>query len=435
MTDSSKSEFHVAIIGAGITGVNLALALLHRGVRYTIYERSPGYREIGAGIGFSPNAERAMLRIHPEVLPAFKRVANPNGKDYFQWIDGCRPDDLLLCRLFVGENGFQGGRRQDILEEWAKLVPRDTVQFGKEIRDIEEPEKGPLTLHFQDGSTAHASVVVGCDGIRSRVRQLILPPGSPAAHASYTAKYCFRALAPMSAAVASLGPYKPSTRFMYIGPGAHIITYPVGNNTQLNMLAVVSENGSPDPSRWPLAPGSHHTAPSVREELERAFTEECGFYSHTVHKIVRLFPERLDKWAIFDMAENPAPQYHRGRICIAGDAAHASGPHLGAGAGMGIEDALVLSEVIARAAGGGEWLVEKALEAFNSLRYERTQEVVHMTRESCELFHWRRPEVSGDPQKFVAEMERLFHRVWHYDIEEAIRQALSIVEGHKAGRL
>jgi salicylate hydroxylase len=155
--DNASGPLRVAIIGAGITGVNLALGLQARGVNYTIYERAPGFREIGAGIGFSPNAERAMGLLDPGVLAAFKTVANPNGEDYFQWVDGHGTDELMF-RLHVGKDGFQGCRRSDVLEEWARLIPARRVKFGRQIDGLDEGRDGVVIMKFTDGSREEADV-------------------------------------------------------------------------------------------------------------------------------------------------------------------------------------------------------------------------------------------------------------------------------------
>lgn len=440
MSPATSDRLHVAIIGAGITGVNLALGLQARNVSYTIYERTSAFREIGAGIGFSPNAERAMGSLNPDVLAAFKRVANPNGEDYFQWVDGhggswgsAKP----IFKLYVGKDGFQGGRRSDILDEWTKLIPPSVVHFGKEINDIAEPDSpsDKIILRFKDGTTALADAVVGCDGIHSRVRQLILRPLlpskeleaielPPSAYPGYTQKFCFRALAPMAAAIESIGEHKSMTRFMYIGPGQHVITYPVANNTLLNILAVMS-----DP--LPIWPHKDALGRDVTTVSKTGVVEAFLAWHPTVRKIIDLLPEEeMSPWGIFDMAEHPAPYYAQGRVCVAGDAAHATGPHLGAGGGMGIEDALVLAGLLAGVdkrvrKGDGknkERLVGKALEMYNHVRYERTQEVVQSTRAACDLFHQRgHPDSAG----FGSEITARFHKVWEYDVDGMVDDALA----------
>lgn len=228
--------FHVAIIGGGITGINLALGLRARGVPFTLYERAPAFGEIGAGIGFSPNAEVAMNLLSPEILSAFKRVANPNGEDWFQFADGYSGGDGLMYKLYVGEEGFQGCRRSDILEEWARLLPEEgVVKFGRKVVSATELGEGGVELLFKGGEREMASVVVACDGIRSRVRAGLFP-GSPA---TFTGKECYRALVPMESAVEAIGEKKAGTRWMYLGREGHVITYPVGGNTLLNVVCWV----------------------------------------------------------------------------------------------------------------------------------------------------------------------------------------------------
>jgi salicylate hydroxylase len=431
---SRDDTFHVAIIGAGITGVNLALGLQARNVPFTLYERAPCFRDIGAGIGFSPNAERAMPLLNPDILTSFKRVANPNGKDYFQWVDGFDSGELIF-KLHVGKDGFQGGRRSDILEEWGKLIDPTSVLFSKVLSSITEPESksDKLLLHFNDGTTATADAVIGCDGIRSLVRKHILAPRPlpcrpselpPSATPRYTQKFCFRALAPMSTAIAAIGSTKALTRYMYNGPGAHVITYPVANNTLLNILAVISDSS-------PTWPHQFSTAPGHKSEAVEAFKD----WHPTVRAIIDLLPDEMDKWGIFDMAEHPALYYAKGRVCVAGDAAHAAGPHLGAGGGMGVEDALVLAGLLAEVdrrvrepvEGGrskGE-LVAKALEAYNEARYRRTQHVVKETREACDLFQWRDPAVARSPDTYGPAISAMFHKIWDYDVEGMAKEAVA----------
>jgi salicylate hydroxylase len=225
----------------------------------------------------------------------------------------------------------------------------------------------------------------------------------------------------MPAAIAAIGEYKSTTRFMYIGPGQHVITYPVANNTLLNILAVMS-----DPSPVWL----HNDTPEQDVPALTKVDVVEGFmtWHPTVRKIIDLLPEEeLSPWAIFDMAEHPAPYYSRGRVCVAGDAAHATGPHLGAGGGMGVEDALALARLLAevdsrvkkRAAQGG--LVERALGAYHEVRYGRTQEVVQSTRAACDLFHQRG---HPDHEKFGCEITARFHKIWEYDIDLMVEDAL-----------
>lgn len=144
----------IAIIGAGITGLTLAAGLESRNIPYTIYERARTRGAIGsggAGIGLSPNAERAMSLLSPSLLSAaYEKVANPNGEDYFQWVDGLSRE--VYYRLFVGEGQFRGCRRADLLEEILGGLPEGRVVFGKALREVRDGEGEGVRLVFEDGT-------------------------------------------------------------------------------------------------------------------------------------------------------------------------------------------------------------------------------------------------------------------------------------------
>jgi salicylate hydroxylase len=255
------------------------------------------------------------------------------------------------------------------------------------------------------------------------VRQLVLGEANPAAYPCYTNKFCFRTLIPMDAAREVLGEERSSNRYMYNGPDAHIITYPVAKDTLLNALFVIT-----DPNPWPL---QRHTASGTKQEAIEAYAA----WHPTVRALVDLFPEKLDKWAIFDMHDHPAPYYNAGAVALAGDAAHASGPHLGSGAGFGIEDGLVLASVLeaadaevgttGRSGKSKQQICRDALAAYNAVRYDRDQWLPGATRESVELFQWRDKEVGSDHDKFLPRISRLYHKIWDNDIDEMVQTAVS----------
>jgi len=236
----------------------------------------------------------------------------------------------------------------------------------------------------------------------------------------------------MSRARPVLGEARTCTRFMYNGPDAHIITYPVARGEQLNVLLVIS-----DEAAWAGAPDGRHTSTGSKDEAERAF---AGWHPHA-RAIVSLLPETgLDKWAIFDHLENGAGSYvsARGRVCVAGDAAHACGPHLGAGAGFGMEDGLVLAtglEEIATRLKSGRQSKEAALRAvlktYEAVRRERTRWLIQATRDAVALFEWQYPECGNDPVIFGKEITWRFHKIWNVDMNrmteetrEKIRESL-----------
>jgi salicylate hydroxylase len=261
--------------------------------------------------------------------------------------------------------------------------------------------------------------VIGCDGIRSRVRQMILGKDSLASTARFSHKAAFRGLIGMAQAREVLQHDRTSTRIMYLGQDAHVLTFPVAGGSFLNVVAFIT-----DPDEWPE---NGKLSISVdKADAIRAFSA----FGPVVRAIMKLLPDQLDKWAVFDMYDHPAPTYVRSRICIAGDAAHASAPHHGAGAGIGIEDAAVLAALITASATSIQEsnktkaeILRVAFATYNSIRLERSQWVVESSRILGQLYEWQDPHAGSDPKKCAEEVRWRSHKIWDYDVESMIREA------------
>ena len=166
-TTSNEQPISVAIIGAGIVGLAVALGLLDRGISVTLYERASNYHEIGAGIGISPNAERAMKLLNPRIRDAFKSVAAQNDDDWIRAVDGYSHDkndplndeEELIFKLYLGERGFEGCQRSALVEGMARHVPKSCVEFNKNLESISEHNGGTtMVCNFCDGTSAEADM-------------------------------------------------------------------------------------------------------------------------------------------------------------------------------------------------------------------------------------------------------------------------------------
>ncbi|EUC27722.1 hypothetical protein COCCADRAFT_110947 [Bipolaris zeicola 26-R-13] len=418
---SDEGHFEVAIIGGGIIGLALATGLLQRNIRFTIYERAHTFREVGAGIGFTPNAERAMTALNPALHAAFRKVAAQNDEDYFYYLDGYHSSkedpkfEETILKLYLGERGFEGCRRSDYLAEMVKLVPSEYIQHDKDLVSvIENDEDERIHLSFRDGTTATADIVIGCDGIHSKMREIILGDNHPACTPSYSHKYAIRSLVPMDKARAALGVFKTSNRVMHCGPGAHALTFPVANNTILNVVAFVT-----DPDEW-TAPDNKFVVPATKAEATEAFSK----FNPVVQDLMALLPENLDKWAVFDTCKEPVPSYVNGRLCLAGDAAHASSPHHGAGAGCGIEDCLALAILLQQVSEYPKTLrptaARVALEVYNNVRYDRSQWIMDTSRVIGEIYEYQNPECLSNHKKIAQEIHDRSHKIWDYDINAMV---------------
>lgn len=257
--------------------------------------------------------------------------------------------------------------------------------------------------------------VIGCDGIKSRVRRLLFGEGAPQTYPSYTHKYAYRGLVVMEKAIEAIGEDLATSRIMYMGKDGHMLTFPVAHGKIMNVVAFHH-----DPQEWK---SENLVVPTTRDEAKHDFKR----WGHNVKSIINLLQDNLDKWAIFDLGDNPPPYFSKGLVCIAGDAAHATGPHHGAGAGFCIEDSAVLAELLhvawaslqtGRTSKAKVEVLEDVLKMFSNIRLERTQWLVQSSRASADLYEWRDEACGKNPVKIKEELLWRNHKIWNVDIEE-----------------
>lgn len=129
-------------------------------------------------------------------------------------------------------------------------------------------------------------------------------------------------------------------------------------------------------------------------------------------------------WALFE--DPPLPQYWKGRIAVIGDAAHATTPHQGAGAGMAIEDAYVISALLGLAKGEGE--LEAAFKAYDAVRRERSQKLVTTSHNAGETYELHGEGIGDDLEKFTRNMHKRYDWIWEEDVSKELEQAKEIFE-------
>jgi salicylate hydroxylase len=144
-----------------------------------------------------------------------------------------------------------------------------------------------------------------------------------------------------------------------------------------------------------------------------------------VLKIIDMLEPQLDRWAIFDTGSYPMPFYNKGKVVVIGDAGHATSPHHGSGAGMCIEDAAILAELLVdpRVAENGDKGIAPAFEAYSKQRLERTQWLVQSSRRSGDLYEWRAEGVGTDIPKIEEECRWRDEKIWNGQVSEYIQEA------------
>ncbi|MCK6447127.1 MAG: FAD-dependent monooxygenase [Planctomycetes bacterium] len=337
----------VAIVGAGSTGLALALALgagrdPQRRVR--IFERAPKLDALGAGLTLWSNALHVLRRLGVE--DELVARANPLVRGETRRIDG---------RVLVGFDFAPLARELDapcialqravLQDELARKLPPGVLELGRELVEVREDAAG-VELRFANGSTTRASVVIGADGVRSAVRAAL--GGEQPGHSGYVA---YRAIVE---APNELVP--PGLAFEAWGPAKRFGALRV-DRERLYWFATLN--------------AAEHSTDERRAET---LLEHFGAWHAPIRELVLRTPRAaILRHPVIELAR-PA-RLVRGRIALAGDAAHAMTPNLGQGACVGLEDAWVLGRAIARFGP-----TPQALERYASVRRARIDRVARDSR-------------------------------------------------------
>jgi salicylate hydroxylase len=343
----------IAIIGGGIGGLSAALSLLRAGFDVRVYEQVPVLREVGAGIVLTPNATRVLhalgLRKRLEELavpPTFVRQR--------RWQDG-RTLLLAPVQKLVGPSGerlFYTVHRADMLTMLAEGFPADRLHLGHQLTAANDSGER-VNLQFANGARASADVVIGADGIRSVVRQILLGPENP----QFTGCVAYRGLVPA-------GRVPPGELLeedqLWLGPGRHFVNYPVHSGKLINFVCLIDQNTWTKES-W--------TEPGNPADVMAAYEGWHPLVRGLIAEVKETFI-----WGLFDRA--PFQCWSAGRMTLLGDAAHPMLPFLAQGAAQAIEDGATLAGVLAQSKDD----VVGALKRYEQLRLPRTARIQQTAR-------------------------------------------------------
>lgn len=385
-----------------------------------------------------------MTLITPELKAAHDRVATPNGspEKAHIWFDvrhGTGPKEGELITQLETKGGFIhcGASRSHFLDKIVALIPKSVkTQFGKKVIDVfEDEENGKVKVKFEDGTNIEADAVVGCDGIRSTSRKILLGPGDPSATAVYSGKYAYRIVLDMERAIQVAGKVVQD-RQVYSGHGGHLLMFPIRGGKALNIVAFVDAKGKPWIERQWVIPARRE---DVLEDykgwgkIPTALLEESSlnqiFRLTKIDESVQLINEP-DKWALFDHL--PAPTYTKGNFCLIGDAAHATTPHSGSGAGFAIEDAHLLSGLLTPEFIKTRSDIRHAFKAYDAIRRPRSQKLVTNSRQNGRTLDLQQDDGSVlDSAELARMMDENMDWAWHVDLSAMLEDAKSLVKGYK----
>jgi 2-polyprenyl-6-methoxyphenol hydroxylase-like FAD-dependent oxidoreductase len=358
----------ILVIGAGIGGLTAAIALRQRGFSVDMIEKDPEWSVYGVGIIQQGNVLRAVhaLGILDRYIHAgygfdAVEVYAPNGMKVAR-VPSHRLLPDRLANLGVSRKALQKVLGDTAIESGA------TLRLGVTATSIEQ-DGNRVAVKFSDNTQGVFDMVIGADGAYSATRSMVMPA---APLPSFTGQAVWRYNLPRPSGVDALHAYN--------GPvGAGLV--PISHEL-MYMYLTTPEPGNPRYPREGLADAMRgktvQCAPAVRHLAEQITDDESVVY------------RPLD-WLL---VEGP---WHRGRVVLLGDALHATTPHLGQGAGMAIEDSLVLAEELAQHAN-----VDSAFAAYQARRFERCAYIVRASLAICMGQLGKGPPV--DNAKATAEM-------------------------------
>lgn len=321
-----SSEQKIAIVGAGLGGAAAGALLQKAGFKVDIYEQAPAFSRLGAGIHMGPN-----------VLKIFRRMGIEDalvemGSKPTHWFsrDGATGDYMSRIPLgdfAVREYGahYITVHRGDLHALQISALEPGTLHFDKRLETVVDDGSG-VELTFADGSRARADIVIGADGINSRIREALLGVEKP----NYSGWVGHRAIIPGEKLRQYNLDFEACVKWW--SEDRHMMVY----YTTAAQDEYYYVTGVPHPA-WDFQDGAF--VDSSREEMAEAFAG----YHPTVQALIEQTTE-VTKWPLLN--RNPLPLWSQGRMVLLGDACHPMKPHMAQGAAMAIEDGAMLARCL-----------------------------------------------------------------------------------------
>ncbi|QJY48118.1 FAD-dependent monooxygenase [Pseudonocardia broussonetiae] len=350
----------VLVLGGGIGGLATALSIARGGGTVRVLEQAPEFVEIGAGLQVGANATRVLGALG--VLDAVEALAvHPQHGVLLDARTGQRLTALTLGDAFRRRYGYPYivVHRSDLLAillDACRAEPGVTLENDRAVVDVvNDPDGLTAVASCADGARYRADVVIGADGLRSRARRL-LDTGEPV----FSGYAAYRGTVPVDTVA---GETSADDVLIWIGPGRHLVQYPVRRGELYNQVAVF-DVGSDDP-----ADGT----PAV---LRSRFADSCPAVLDALELL------NLDRsWPMFD--REPIPTWVAGRVALLGDAAHPMLQYLAQGAGQALEDA----DQLARALAAHRDDLPAALKAYEERRLARAGRCQRVARPWGRIWH------------------------------------------------
>ena len=352
----------VLIAGAGLGGLTAALALIQRGDNVRVFEQVAEPREVGAGVQVGANGTRLMIALG--LQDAMEQVVcAATAKEIRAGYTGQSWRIHDLGEVSVERFGapywmVHRGDFHTVLLNAVRQAAPDAIRTGASCVGFDQDSNG-VTLHLANGERVRGDVLIGADGVHSRIRQQMFGEG----RAQFTGIMAWRGLVPMDRLPVHQRRLVGSN---WMGVGGHVVTYPLRRGELLNFVGVVERDD------W-----------QVESWTEEGSREECLHDLRHWHEDVKTIIRNIDtpfKWGL--AGREPLDHYAEGRVCLMGDAAHPTLPFLAQGANMALEDAIVIARCLDQYDDTAD-----AMQHYEKARLSRTTAIVRGSSDNTKRFH------------------------------------------------
>lgn len=346
----------ICIVGAGIGGLAAACALAMRGARVTVLEQADAVREVGAGIQISPNGLAVLdaLGVGDDLRA---RCPRSQAVHLLDGLSGRSVIRMDLERLRPTQD-FRLVHRADLID----ILLTRAVELGVQLETGQHVTAATIgavdaTLTI-NGAARDVPFVIGADGLHSVLRPVLTGKREP----FFTGQVAWRATVP------ALGG-EPVEARVFMGPGRHLVTYPLRDGSLINIVAVEER------AAWAEEGWHHQDDP---DNLRRAF---AMFSAEPRALLARA--ETVNIWGLF---RHPvAGQWHKGPAVLLGDAAHPTLPFMAQGAVMALEDAWVLADSLSVAD------MDEGPALYQARRRHRVENVIEAANGNARNYHYANP--------------------------------------------
>ncbi|KAH7907400.1 hypothetical protein BJ138DRAFT_1116725 [Hygrophoropsis aurantiaca] len=423
---SSLPKFRVAICGGGIGGLVLAVTIgKYSKVPVDLYEARPEITTAGAGIAIWRRTMEVMheLGLYGDLEKVVSRAPDSSRGPCFRRADLVDGGHEWFHQTFKYDQSNL--HRRDMVDILKKHLPSTcAIHLSKRLTTYTQTQAGGLQLHFADGTSVAADILVGADGVKSPTRKAMfdwLVGHKPDAidkrkladyvNPVWTGRLVYRALVPLEV-LQRCSPGNPSAKEMIVacGRGKHVVTYPVARGTLVNVAAYIY-----DPQKAGTHFEGHWVADVSEEEVQRAFEN----FEPYIRQLLECC-KKPSRWALHIV--NELPLWTSGNVALIGDACHAMTPFFGAGAGQAIEDAFVLGRLLAHDLTTPQNLPE-ALRVYQEIRLPSANYVARESYKTGFMYDFLAPGYFDglDRTNEKEELERLHQAIitqWEWQMKE-----------------